>query len=133
MVLFGISSHTLTIVCFPLISLLLVHLTYINTYLNVIKMCLCELNIKDHFDIYSAFFPCVAHSLENNTYIPLQHWAADMQNGMRKIFTTLIHRDLTQGKQVWHTCTQGITHLRKRKWGATVMSYVIWNLEWIIV
>lgn len=64
-----------------------------------------------------CIFHCVPHSLENNTYIPLQQWAADMQSGMMKIFTTLIHRALTQGKQVWHTCTQGITHLRKRKWG----------------
>lgn len=42
-----------------------------------------------------------------------------MQTGMMKIFTTLLHRDRTQGKQVWHTCTQGITHLAKRKWWTT--------------
>ncbi len=61
-------------------------------------------------------FLVIRHSLENTTYMPLQQRATEVQNGVMKILTTLIHSDLTQGRQLWNTWIQGITHL----WQETV-------------
>lgn len=60
----------------------------------------CFVNKKRSVTSFFKFLLVFHHSLENTTYMPLQQRATDVQNGVMKILTTLIHSDLTQGRQV---------------------------------